>query len=291
MRVRAFLAFLLLLPLGSTVFNAAHAAEVTVDDGSTRARSITANDPANGNVWTSLAQSFTATNSQIRFGFRLTDIDSSLPDAGAQITYDLYSGESFSGIPLASRTVVMPSTLSDDPRSAFGDVGFVEADFSSVLLDVGYRYTVRISTPASGVPPIGSYSGISVWTSIDDPYPGGRFFFPAGYDNTFFESDDMLFHMEAATGTSSQAAFALGEDIAATSAVPAGVRTPLGVLANVAGIDLANRTQHGTLLACQLMDRFISYAEKAVAGGRLAASYGEDWILRAEQLKTQASCP
>ena len=290
MRVRAFLAFLFLLPLGSTVLNITHAAEVTVDDGSTSTRSVAANDPANGNVWNSLAQSFTATNSQIRFGFRLTDIDSSLPNAGAQLTYDLYRGESFSGVPLASRTVVMPSTLSDDPRSAFGDVGFVEADFSSLQLDVGYRYTVRISMPASGVPPTGSYAGISVWTSIDDPYPGGRFFFPAGYDNTFFESDDMLFRMEAATGTSSQTAFALGEDIMATSAVPAGVKTPLGVLAHVAGFDLANG-RYGTLLACQLMDRFIAYAEKAVAGGRLAGSYGEDWILRAEQLKTQASCP
>ena len=290
MRVRAFLAFLFLLPLGSTVLNITHAAEVTVDDGSTSTRSVAANDPANGNVWNSLAQSFTATNSQIRFGFRLTDIDSSLPNAGTQITYDLYIGENSSGIPFASRTVVMPSALSDDPRSAFGDVGFVEADFSSVQLDVGYRYTVRISMPASGVPPTGSYAGISVWTSIDDPYPGGRFFFPAGYDNTFFESDDMLFHMEAATGTSSQTAFALGEDIMATSAVPAGVKTPLGVLAHVAGFDLANG-RYGTLLACQLMDRFIAYAEKAVAGGRLAGSYGEDWILRAEQLKTQASCP
>ena len=172
------------------------AGEITVDDGSQNSRAIAANVSEYGNVWNSLAQSFTATDPFVRFGFRLFDEDSSLPNAGTSLVYRLYQGENVYTALLATRTVTMPSTLSTDARSVWGDVGFVEADFSDVALTPGSRYTVEITLPAGSLPAIGSYSGVSVWTSLLNPYTGGRFFFTANYDNSFFADQDMLFHMQ-----------------------------------------------------------------------------------------------
>jgi hypothetical protein len=171
---------------------------LTVDDGSRSFRPVASNDPGHGNVWYSLAQTFTARDEHVLFGFRLADTSSSLPNAGMSVIYNLYVGENSYSKLLTSRTVKLPETLSrNDPRSVFGDVGFVFADFSNVELTIGKSYTVEIKAPT--LPSIGSFSPIKVWCSSEDPYHSGRFYFPpaspASASNAYLIRDDMLFEV------------------------------------------------------------------------------------------------
>ena len=99
------------------------AVELTVEDGSTALRPVASNNTGAG-TWFALAQSFLATDARVRFGFRLSDMDSRLPSAGRPISYNLYAGYTRK---LATRTVVMPGVMSSDSRAVFGDVGFVNA--------------------------------------------------------------------------------------------------------------------------------------------------------------------
>lgn len=72
-----------------TATGVASASPLVVDDGSTRARAVASNVAALGNVWNSLAQSFTAEDIRVSFGFRLKDTSADLPNAGASIVYNL----------------------------------------------------------------------------------------------------------------------------------------------------------------------------------------------------------
>jgi hypothetical protein len=165
--------------------------------------------PAFGNVWNFLAQSFTAEDRRISFGFRMLDASAALPNAGVSIEYSLYAGEnSFSSSTLlARRVVLLPSTLASDPRSVFGDLGFVDADFTDVELTPGEKYTVLVGRSGLSLPVLGTTTGFGVWTSLSNPYSGGRFFFPVGYagwagqlyNNDFFSQDDMLFRITPAS--------------------------------------------------------------------------------------------
>jgi len=100
--------------------------ELTVEDGSTELRPVASNNTGAG-TWFALAQSFLATDARVRFGFRPSDMDSTLPSAGTPISYNLYAGEGVHARKLATRTVVMPGVLSSDSRAVFGDAGFVNA--------------------------------------------------------------------------------------------------------------------------------------------------------------------
>src|SRR6267142_6865315 len=175
----------------------AMAADIVVDDGATNSRTVASNVPEFGNVWNSMAQSFTAEDPSILFGFRLKDSDSSLPHAGASIIYNLYAGENSYSTLLASKTVAFPNAVAAGSRGVFGDVGFVDADFSNVTLVVAEKYTVEISVPSSALPATGSNTGFGVWTSLNNPYSDGRFFFSSGYNNAFFSQQDMLFRVTA----------------------------------------------------------------------------------------------
>jgi hypothetical protein len=168
----------------------------TVDDGSTSFRAVASNDPQHGNVWHSLAQTFTSHDEHVLFGFRLADASSSLPNAGTSVVYNLYAGENSYSKLLTSKTVNLPHTLSrNDPRSVYGDVGFMLTDFSDVDLTIGQPYTVEIKVRT--FPSIGSSSPIRVWTSSKDPYHGGRFYFPPPTvsNSAYFTRDDMLFEV------------------------------------------------------------------------------------------------
>ncbi|TWT20209.1 hypothetical protein FQY83_10740 [Luteimonas marina] len=171
--------------------------EIVTDACNFSSRSIAQNDPSQGNVWRSLAQSFVATNARMTFGFRLKDTGADLPNSGSEIIYRLYSGESTQTQPLATRTLRTPAVLTAGPRSIDGDLGFVEADFSAVALTVGQKYTMEITVPESSMPGPGNAHGIGVWTSLVDPYPDGRFFFPTGYNNDYFIHEDKAFRMAA----------------------------------------------------------------------------------------------
>lgn len=182
---------------------------VLVDDGSTNFRPVASNVPAFGNVWNLLAQSFTAEDRRISFGFRMKDASAALPNAGASLEYSLYAGENSysSSTFLARRVVVLPSTLATDPRSVFGDLGFVDADFTDVELTPGEKYTVLVGRSGFSLPDLGTTTGFGVWTSLSNPYSGGRFFFPVGYagwvglfyNNDFFSQQDMQFRVTPAS--------------------------------------------------------------------------------------------
>ena len=183
------------------------ATELTIDDGSTNSRPIASNDSASGAVWTALSESFLATDARVRFGFRLNSTDVSttggaqataVPRAGTPITYNLYLGENTYATKIATRTVVLPASFSDDSRAVSGDVGFVNANFANLRLVPGQRYTMAVTLPPPYLPGTGANSGIGVWTSLADPYVDGRFFFPSGYDNTPFAGQDLLFQLATA---------------------------------------------------------------------------------------------
>ncbi|QNP41714.1 hypothetical protein [Lysobacter solisilvae (ex Woo and Kim 2020)] len=172
---------------------AAFAGEVVVDDGSTNSRSILA-----PGVPGTLTQSFTAEDARIRFGFRIHDELVGSLNARAPIVYNLYAGENSQAVLLATRTVHLPTEIEpDDPRNIFNDYGFVEAWFHDIALVVGQKYTMEIVVdPADPVT-----GGVGVWTSLVNPYAGGRFFFSSGVNNDFFSEQDMLFRMTPVTLT------------------------------------------------------------------------------------------
>lgn len=192
MRLAIQLIVLAMLLRGSSQL---HAAEVVVDDRTNMYRPVARNEPDLQDVWAGLSQSFIAEDPHIVFGFRMLDVSPLLPDKGKPLIYNLYQGEDSYSTLLASRTVAFPSTVSADSRAAFGDVGFVDADFSNVALGVGLKYTVEITVPTANLPVTGRDSGFGVWTSSANPYSDGRFFFRTGYDNSLFSSNDMLFRI------------------------------------------------------------------------------------------------
>jgi hypothetical protein len=173
---------------------------VEVDDGSCNFRPVADNSPSRFSIWATMAQSFTAPFSRVSFGFRLKgEIPS---QAGKPVIYNLYEGEISPLTFLASRTVQFPDTALGSGGCRSGqDVGFVEADFSGVELTVGQTYSIEVTVPSSDLPTAESSTGIGVWTSLANPYPNGRFYFPliaanpVSINNQFFVEQDMLFRI------------------------------------------------------------------------------------------------
>jgi len=177
-------------------------AEVVVDDGACNSRPVADNSPSRFSIWASMAQSFTAPYSRISFGFRLReDVIAGVSQAGKPVIYNLYQGEISPLNFLASRTVQFPATVLGPGTCRWGDAGFVDADFSGVELTVGQKYTVEVTVPSSDLPALETQTGFGVWTSLNDPYSGGRFYFPpiaanpVSRNNVFFARDDMLFRI------------------------------------------------------------------------------------------------
>jgi hypothetical protein len=227
-----------------------------------------------------MAQSFTAEDPSILYGFRLKDSDPSLPHAGASIMYNLYDGENSYSTLLASKTVTLPNAVSTDSRSIFGDVGFVDADFSNVTLVVGQKYTVEVTVPSSALPSTGSDTGFGVWTSPNNPYSGGRFFFRSGYDNTFFSQQDMLFRV---TTVLSPAKMILNLINAVTSA---NFHQGSALLQNA----LSSLNNGNTGACCNQIDAFINQA-RAQSGKDLSVPVADELIASANRVKATIGCP
>ncbi len=171
-----------------------------VDDGSCNSRPVADNSPSRFSIWATMAQSFTAPFSRVSFGFRLKGEVPS--QAGKPVIYNLYEGEISPLILLASRTVQFPDTVLASGGCRSGqDAGFVEADFFGVELTVGQKYTIEVTVPSGDLPATESRTGIGVWTSLANPYPNGRFYFPliaanpVSINNRFFVEHDMLFRV------------------------------------------------------------------------------------------------
>jgi PEP-CTERM motif len=150
-------------------------------------QTIAANDPANRNVWTGIAQSVTAINTNVMFGFYLFGPSSS------QALISVYSGDGIFSNPLKQVSIVTPSAL---PGSSV----LTLADFSDIDLNIGQRYTFRLSLLSESLPPPGQYSTPSAaYAGLTNPYTGGRFWFSgASYNQALpaFADRDLAFFMQ-----------------------------------------------------------------------------------------------
>lgn len=126
-----------------------------------------------------IGQSFTAVSSSLTtFGFRVQNCNDSYPNN--PLTYSLYSGETASGTPLATRQVALPS----------GD-NYLDADFSGVSLLPGQKYTMLLSATSSRGCVL--LNGGETQTPSDHDYPGGRMV----YGGTFYSGGDLTFRLIA----------------------------------------------------------------------------------------------
>ena len=280
--------------------------DLVVDDGANNSRPVASNDAAFGNIWNSLSQTFTAQWPRATFGFRLFNRDwytfALLPDAGKPVVLNLYSGENSYSQLLASKTVVIPAQLSSNPRSIWGDVGFVMADFSAVALTVGARYTVEITLPSADLPASGERSNISVWTSLANPYPNGRFYFHCCYDNSYFASQDLLFKMTEVVESGPVAqAEAVEEEIvealddgdisSAVARLLLDSLTPIQaklawIAANPSSPDLA-RVKRDT---CSLINQFNTQMDHYVRLRKLPANLRDAWKADMLEVKADLGC-
>jgi hypothetical protein len=279
-----------LLGMLLAITDATAVAEIIVDDGANNFRSVAANNPALGNIWTSMAQSFTVPYSRISFGFRLLDTNfTTNANAGKPVIYNLYAGEIAPLTLLASRTVTFPSDLLSstigEPR--LGDVGFVDADFSGVTLTPGEKYTVEITLPPEGMPAAGTQGEIGVWTSLVNPYDGGRFYFPlipsnpvAG-NNGFFSEQDMIFRIGDAVGSPEL----LIEDLRAEVA---GVG-PGGSLASKLRNVQAAYAAGDARAACAVLNAFM-HQVRAQSGTNLTTEQADGFTEDAQRIANEIGC-
>src|SRR5260370_12341194 len=153
-------------------------------------QTVAANDPAHGNVWTGIAQSFTAQDPHILFGFYVASF-SGAPGSDT-VLFSLYSGDGQSSNLLGQASA--PVTLATNFVTQF-----VQVDFSSISLTPGNQYTVVASRPSQQLPPLGTYSNLSLlYNSLNNSYPGGRFYFVgASYDESLpaFALRDLAFNV------------------------------------------------------------------------------------------------
>jgi len=171
---------------------AAHAATITYLPG-TNSQSVAEDIPGSSSVWTGIAQSVTAVDTNVSFGFYLFGASSS------PVLYSLYAGDGVSGTALEQ--VLVTSPVADGFHATLA-----LADFSSVTLTVGEKYTFVASLPGGGLPAIGTSSVASAaYAGLDNPYADGRFYFTgASYNESLpaFADRDLAFSM---TGTSPSA--------------------------------------------------------------------------------------
>lgn len=135
-------------------------------------QSVSANVPQYGNVWSGVAQSITALDSRVSFGFYMFS-----PTSGVQnITYTLFDGNGIYGNILSTKSASFQG-------GSYNPV-LVSVDFSSINLNIGGKYTFAVSM-TSGPTSSGNYSTASIayaslgnYDNVDDSvYSGGRFYF------------------------------------------------------------------------------------------------------------------
>lgn len=154
-----------------------------------RWNNIAANVPANGNVWTGLAESFTAQDSNVLFGFYIANYGRAAAVTDS-LVFTLYSGDGlFSNVldQVTANVTNLPSRASE----------LVQVDFSSTTLTPGNQYTVVVSPLSQGLPQSGTYSDLGVsYNSINNSYADGRFYFVgASYNQSLpaFANRDLAF--------------------------------------------------------------------------------------------------
>lgn len=146
---------------------------------------VAANLPVQNSIWAGIAQSVTAVDSNVTFGFYFTG------SAPSSVMYTLRSGDGPDGS-------ILKQVTSQIPMTNFDPV-LVIADFSDISLAVGQKYTFEASLPGGAMPATGSTSAsYASYAGVNDPYPGGRFYFAgANYDQEVpaISNRDLAFSM------------------------------------------------------------------------------------------------
>jgi hypothetical protein len=171
--------------------DAAHAGIINEPPCLCASQQVAANDPAHSNVWTGVAQSFTAQDPNILFGFYMF---TSTPSESDPVLFSLYSGDgNFSAPPLDQVAATVPS------NAIPFDISLVQVDFSSINLTSSDVYTVAVTLPSEGLPTLGTNSDANItYAGLNNPYPGGRFYFVgASFDESLptFADRDIAFNV------------------------------------------------------------------------------------------------
>lgn len=155
---------------------------------------ISANASPSGDVWTGVAQSFTALDVKIVFGFYLFK-DS---PADSAVQYTLYSGDGQFATVLSQKVITLTSGTFFNPT-------LLTVDFSDSALTVGEKYTVALSSPSFALPAAGSYNNVSIryaglsLAGNPNPYSDGTFYYTGSdYPPTRFFDRDIAFRVTAA---------------------------------------------------------------------------------------------
>jgi hypothetical protein len=152
---------------------------------------IASNDPVYGNVWTGVAQSFTAEDPLVSFGFYTFESQ----QTATEVLFSLYSGDGQFASLLSQKTATLISGTWSNPT-------LLSVDFSGTTLSVGQKYTVAITLPNAELPPSGTYSNVSIeyaGTASDgnaNPYAGGTFYYTgSSYPPSYFYDRDIAFRV------------------------------------------------------------------------------------------------
>lgn len=173
---------------------AAQAALINYSPNGNATQAIAANQPASGNIWTGVAQSFTAQDAFVSAGFYVQNMTATPLNS---ILYSLYAGDGQFSSLIAQQTV--STNLSPFAPS------LAKADFSSVALTPGQVYTLAASLPGQVLPTSGSRSNLSILYAgtasgnTPNPYGAGRFYYMgASYDQSQFADRDIAFQVAPA---------------------------------------------------------------------------------------------
>jgi hypothetical protein len=187
--LRRLLSMKIAILIGLALFSAtAHAGPINYPaTTSNSSQEIAANVPSQGNVWAGVAESFTAQDPNVLFGFYVANYTGTA--ASDSLLFSIYSGD-------GSFTNLLDQATSTVSLAPFAS-GLVEVDFSSISLTPGDLYTVALTMPSQGLPPSGTYSDLNVlYNSVNNSYADGRFYFVgANYDESIsvFANRDLAF--------------------------------------------------------------------------------------------------
>jgi len=136
---------------------------------------------------TGIAQSFTAEDPRVQFGFYFAAAQLQQDEA---LQYSLYAGDGLSGPLLAQGT-----TIYSFPGDS-AEVRLLTVDFSSVALNPGQSYTVAASSPGFATPPpntaLETYARFTYFDRdeiLGTDYAGGQFYYTGTASQETWNSD------------------------------------------------------------------------------------------------------
>ena len=193
--------------LSCVICSTAYGATIEVPFGNVGGLSVASNNFTPGNqytgVWTGVAQSFTAEDERIGFGYYFFQGNFVLEP----VVYTLYAGDGVLSAPLAQRSISVGFTAPFTPT-------LHSVDFSNIALTVGQQYTVVASLPSGALPALGTAGTSTIpYAGLNNPYGGGRFYYVGStYDMSLpeFANRDLAFNVTPVPEVSTAAMFLTG---------------------------------------------------------------------------------